>query len=61
MELFDSKLDIILKNKKVEVDALLEVKAEAKQQRAELKAAAIETGTIIEKPKRTRKKKTDTE
>ena len=56
MELFEANLDAILKTKTLEVEALLEVKADAKQQRAEEKAAAIESGTVIEKPKRGRKK-----
>jgi hypothetical protein len=57
MELFESKLDAIIKAKSAEANALLEVKAEEKQQRAEEKKLAIESGTLIEKPKRGRKAK----
>ena len=57
MELFESKLDIILKAKTCETNAFLEVKATAKATRAAEKAAAIESCEIVEKPKRTRKKK----
>ena len=57
MDLFDSKLDLILKAKTVETNAFLEVKAVAKATRAAEKAAAIKSGIVVEKPKRTRKKK----
>ncbi len=57
MDLFDSKIDAILKIKTAETNALLEVKAEAKATRAAEKAAAVESGEVVEKPKRTRKKK----
>jgi len=55
MDLFESKLDTLIKTKTLETNALLEVKAEAKELRALEKAAAIESGTVVEKPKRTRK------
>jgi len=61
MDLFESKLDILLKSKTVETNAFLEVKATAKATRAAEKAAAIESGEIVEKPKRTRKKKDSSE
>ena len=57
MELFESKLDAIIKTKSAEANALLEVKAEEKHQRAEVKKLAIESGTLVEKPKRGRKAK----
>ena len=61
MDLFEYKLDAIIKVKTAEANALLEVKAEAKTQRAAEKAAAIESGIIVEKPKSTRgRKKTET-
>ena len=57
MDLFESKLDILIKTKTLETNALLEVKAEAKQLRASEKASAIESGTVEkEKQKRTRSK-----
>ena len=61
MDLFESKLDTLLKSKTVETNAFLEVKATAKATRAAEKAAAIESGEIVEKPKRTRKKKDSSE
>lgn len=57
MDLFESNLDAIIQTKTQEANALLEVKAEAKVLRAAEKAAAIESGTVVEKPKRTRAKK----
>jgi len=57
MDLFESKLDAIIKIKTTETNALLEVKAEAKATRAAEKVAASESGEVVEKPKRTRKKK----
>ena len=57
MDLFEYKLDTIIQKKTQEANALLEVKAEAKEVRAAEKAAAIESGTVVEKPKRTRTKK----
>ena len=57
MDLFDSKIDDILKIKTAEINALLEVKADAKATRAAEKATAVESGEVVEKPKRTRKKK----
>jgi len=59
MDLFEFKLDELLKTKTTETNALLEVKAEAKATRAAEKASAIESGELVEKPKRTRKKKDD--
>lgn len=63
MDLFESKLDTMLKAKIVETNEFLEVKATAKATRAAEKAAAIESGIVIEKPKpkRTRKKKDSSE
>ena len=57
MDLFESKLDAVIQIKTQEANALLEVKAEAKELRAAEKAVAIASGTVIEKPKRTRAKK----
>ena len=57
MDLFESKLDTLLKSKTVETNEILEIKATAKATRAAEKAAAIESGIVVEKPKRTRKKK----
>ena len=57
MDLFESKLDAIIKIKTAETNVLLEVKAEAKATRAAEKAAAAESGEVVEKPKRTRTKK----
>jgi hypothetical protein len=64
MELFESKLDEILRVKTNEVNALLEIKAEQKAERAEIKKNAsadidvdAHATTSTEKPKRTRKKK----
>ena len=60
MDLFESKLDEIIRVKTHEVNALLEIKAEQKAERAEIKKNAeseLDANTSTEKPKRTRKKK----
>jgi hypothetical protein len=57
MDLFEYKLDAIIKVKTTEANELLEIKAEAKTQRAAEKAAAIESGVVVEKPKAKRGRK----